>query len=49
VITDDGRVTEPYDHTLVHNYRFPEQLTPLDLEGTAPVPLIIPEGWKIPK
>jgi hypothetical protein len=49
VLGDDGKVRERYDQTQVFNYRYPDRLTPLTLKDTKPMPLIVPEGWKIPK
>lgn len=49
VLAEDGSVRERYDQTQVFNYRFPDKLTPLNLKDTKPIPLLVPEGWKIPK
>ncbi len=49
VLAEDGSVRERYDQTQVYNYRFPDKLTPLDLKDTKPIPVLVPEGWKIPK
>lgn len=49
VLDENGRVKERYDQTMVYNYAFPARLPELDVKDAKPIPVTLPEGWRIPK